>query len=54
MLAEYAYNLYCKDAKLIDLQKIRYKMPFSKTIEHIIPLCKKYRKFSKLVFRKDE
>ena len=22
MMAEYAYNLYCKDAKFVDLQKI--------------------------------
>ena len=26
MLAEYAYNLYCKDAKLIELQKIHFPM----------------------------
>ena len=24
MMAEYAYNLYCKDAKIIDLQKITF------------------------------
>ena len=24
MMAEYAYNLYCKDAKIIDLQKISF------------------------------
>ena len=23
-MAEYAYNLYCKDAKIIDYQKIRF------------------------------
>ena len=24
MMAEYAYNLYCKDAKFIDLQKFEF------------------------------
>ena len=33
MMAEYAFNLYCKDAKFIDLQKIENEMILNKKIE---------------------